>query len=41
MPKTIGHAVGYIIGAVVMFTIGYAIVTRIPPLWRLLNRTAA
>lgn len=40
MPKTLGGAIGYLIGAVIMFSIGYAIVVRIRPLWVLLQPRA-
>lgn len=33
----LGRIVGFVVGAVLTFAVGYAIVTRIPPLWSLLN----
>lgn len=33
----LGRVVGFVLGAVLTFAVGYAIVTRIPPLWALLN----
>lgn len=33
----LGRVVGFVVGAVLSFAIGYAIVTRIPPLWALIQ----
>lgn len=37
MPRTFGHMIGYVVGALVMVAIGVAVLSRIPPAWRIIK----
>lgn len=41
MGRTFGRFLGYAVGAIIMVAIGVAVLSRIPPVWRIVKAGAS